>query len=148
MRVLLQRVSEASVTVNQRELGRVSRGYLLLVGFTTSDSAQVADWMAEKVVGLRLFPDDDGKMNRDLRDVGGGVLVVSQFTLYGDAAKGRRPSFITAARPEQAVPLYEHFIRALRGLGVPVSTGEFGADMQVNLINDGPVTLMLEREAT
>jgi D-tyrosyl-tRNA(Tyr) deacylase len=145
MRVLLQRVSRAQVRVGERITGTIARGYLLLVGFTHADTdAQVA-WMADKVVGLRLFADADDKMNLALADVGGMLLVVSQFTLYGDAEKGRRPSFIDAARPETAIPLYEQFLAKLRGHGVTVETGEFGAMMDVELVNDGPVTLWLER---
>lgn len=145
MRVLLQRVSRAEVRVGERITGRIGRGFCLLVGFTGTDTdAQVA-WMADKVVGLRLFADADGKMNLALADVDGAVLVVSQFTLYGDAEKGRRPSFIAAARPELAIPLYEAFVRALRERGLTVETGEFGAMMDVELVNDGPVTLWLER---
>lgn len=145
MRVLLQRVSSASVTVDGRVIGQIGRGYLLLVGFTHGDSDVELDWMADKVHGLRLFPDGDGKMNLGIEDVGGAMLVVSQFTLYGDAQKGRRPSFIDAARPEQAIPLYEAFIGKLRERGVKVETGEFGAMMDVALVNDGPVTLWLEK---
>jgi D-tyrosyl-tRNA(Tyr) deacylase len=145
MRVLLQRVARAEVRVGDRVTGSIGRGFVLLVGFTHSDSAAQIDWMAEKIVGLRVFPDDEDKMNRSLADVGGALLVVSQFTLYGDAVKGRRPSFIDAARPEQAVPLYEQFVAALRSRGVRTETGEFGASMQVELVNDGPVTLWLER---
>ena len=125
--------------------GAIDRGFCLLVGFTHGDTAAQVDWMADKVAGLRLFSDADGKMNLGLGEVGGALLVVSQFTLYGDAAKGRRPSFIDAARPETAVPLYEGFVAALRERGLEVATGEFGADMQVELVNDGPVTLILER---
>jgi D-tyrosyl-tRNA(Tyr) deacylase len=147
MRVLLQRVSRAEVRVHERVTGRIARGYLLLVGITHDDTEARAVKLAEKVAGLRLFPDAEGKMNLALADVGGGVLVVSQFTLYGDARKGRRPSFIDAARPEVAIPLYERFIALLRGHGIPVETGEFGADMQVDLLNDGPVTLMLDSES-
>lgn len=145
MRVLLQRVSSASVTVDGRVVGQIGRGYLLLVGFTHGDSDAELDWMADKVHGLRLFPDADGKMNLGIEDVGGAMLVVSQFTLYGDAQKGRRPSYIDAARPEQAIPLYEAFIGKLRERGVTVETGEFGAMMDVALVNDGPVTLWLEK---
>ena len=145
MRVLLQRVNQASVTIDGRTAGSIGRGFCLLVGFTHDDVPERAEWMAEKVAGLRLFSDPEGKMNLGLADVGGEVLVVSQFTLYGDAAKGRRPSFIDAARPETAIPLYEGFIAALRGHKLTVATGEFGAMMQVHLVNDGPVTLMLER---
>jgi D-tyrosyl-tRNA(Tyr) deacylase len=133
------------VRVGGRATGRIGRGYVLLVGFTHTDGAEVVGWMAEKVVGLRLFADSADKMNLALAEVGGAVLVVSQFTLYGDAAKGRRPSFIDAARPEVAEPLYQSFIAALRDRGVAVETGEFGAMMDVELVNDGPVTLWLER---
>lgn len=145
MRVLLQRVSRAEVRVAGRVTGAVGRGYCLLVGFTGADTHAAVAWMADKVHGLRLFQDDEGKMNLALDDVGGAVLVVSQFTLYGDASKGRRPSFIDAARPDVAIPLYERFIAALRERGLTVATGEFGAMMDVELVNDGPVTLMLER---
>ena len=150
MRVLLQRVARAEVRIRQgnevvRVSGRINRGFLLLVGFTAGDAEEQVAWMAEKVVGLRLFADADEKMNLALAEVGGAILVVSQFTLYGDAAKGRRPSFIDAARPETAIPLYERFIALLREHGMPVETGEFGAMMDVELVNDGPVTLWLER---
>lgn len=145
MRVVLQRVTRGSVAIGGHTTGSIARGFVVLVGFTHSDTPDQAVWMAEKVAGLRVFSDAEGKMNLALGDVGGGVLVVSQFTLYGDAEKGRRPSFITAARPEQAIPLYERFVAELRGRGLTVATGEFGADMQVELVNDGPVTLMLER---
>jgi len=147
MRIVLQRVSRASVTIEGRTAGSIERGFCLLVGFTHTDAPAVCDWMAEKIAGLRLFSDAEGKMNVGLVEAGGAVLVVSQFTLYGDTAKGRRPSFIDAARPEVAVPLYEHFLQALRTRGLPVETGEFGAMMDVALVNDGPVTLILERDA-
>ena len=145
MRVVLQRVSSASVTIDGRVAGAIGQGFCLLVGFTHADTAAQVDWMAEKVAGLRLFSDSEGKMNLGLAEKGGAVLVVSQFTLYGDAAKGRRPSFIDAARPETAIPLYERFVSALRDRGLEVATGEFGADMQVAIQNDGPVTLILDR---
>lgn len=145
VRALIQRVSRAEVGIAGRTAGRIGRGFLLLVGLTHTDGEEQLTWMADKVVGLRLFSDDDGKMNLSLADVGGALLVVSQFTLYGDAVKGRRPSFVDAARPETAIPLYERFVALLRERGVPVETGEFGADMQVELVNDGPVTLWLER---
>jgi D-tyrosyl-tRNA(Tyr) deacylase len=147
MRVVLQRVSRASVTIAGRVAGAIGPGFCLLVGFTHSDTTAQVDWMAEKVGGLRLFSDADGKMNLGLVEAGGAILVVSQFTLYGDAAKGRRPSFIDAARPEVAIPLYEAFVAALRSRGFEVQTGEFGAMMDVELVNDGPVTLILERSA-
>jgi len=147
MRVVLQRVSRASVSIDGRAVGAIARGFCLLVGLTHGDTDATVDWMAEKVAGLRLFPDAEGKMNLGLDEVGGGVLVISQFTLYGDSAKGRRPSFIDAARPETAIPLYERFVGALRARSLEVATGEFGADMQVEIHNDGPVTLILERSA-
>jgi D-tyrosyl-tRNA(Tyr) deacylase len=145
MRIVLQRVSRASVTIEGRTAGSIERGFCLLVGFTHTDTAAVCDWMAEKIAGLRLFSDAQGKMNVGLDEAGGAVLVVSQFTLYGDTTKGRRPSFIDAAPPDVAVPLYEHFLQALRSRGLQVETGEFGAMMDVALVNDGPVTLILER---
>ena len=145
MRLLLQRVSRAEVRVGDRIIGRIACGYVLLVGFTHADMEAQLVWMADKVVGLRLFADADDKMNLALADVGGALLVVSQFTLYGDAAKGRRPSFIDAARPDAAIPLYERFLALLRARGVPVESGEFGAMMDVELVNDGPVTLWLDR---
>jgi D-tyrosyl-tRNA(Tyr) deacylase len=147
MRLVLQRVIRASVAIAGRRVGAIETGFLLLAGFTHSDTPEQAVWMAEKVAGLRIFSDPEGKMNLALADVGGAVLVVSQFTLYGDSAKGRRPSFIDAARPEHAIPLYERFCAELRARGLRVDTGEFGAEMQVELINDGPVTLILERSA-
>lgn len=145
MRIVLQRVARARVTVEGRVTGEIGRGLLLLAGFTDGDSEDALAWMADKVVGLRIFPDDDGKMNRSVQEVGGGLLVVSQFTLYGDTRKGRRPSFVDAARPEIAIPLYERFVELLRATGLSVGTGEFGAMMEVELVNDGPVTLILER---
>ena len=145
MRVVLQRVSRARVTVQGRVTGEIGRGLLLLAGFTDGDSEDALAWMADKVVGLRILPDDEGKMNRSVQEAGGGLLVVSQFTLYGDARKGRRPSFVDAARPDIAIPLYERFVDLLRATGLPVGTGEFGAMMDVELVNDGPVTLILER---
>jgi D-aminoacyl-tRNA deacylase len=145
VRVLLQRVSRAEVRVEGAVVGKIARGFLLLVGFTQSDTEAQAVWMADKVAGLRLFADAEGKMNLGLEDVGGEVLVVSQFTLYGNAEKGRRPSFVDAARPEVAVPLYERLIGLLRERGLTVATGSFGAMMDVELVNDGPVTLWLEK---
>ena len=131
--------------IDGRVSGKIGRGFLLLIGLTHTDTEEKVAWMADKVAGLRLFSDSDDKMNLSLADVGGAVLVVSQFTLYGNAEKGRRPSFIDAARPETAVPLYEKFISELRSKGLPVETGEFGAMMDVELVNDGPVTLLIER---
>jgi D-tyrosyl-tRNA(Tyr) deacylase len=145
MRVVLQRVSRARVTVEGRVTGEIGRGLLLLAGFTDADTEDTLRWMADKVAGLRVFTDAEGKMNLSVEETGGAVLLVSQFTLYGDARKGRRPSFVEAARPEVAVPLYERFVALLRAAGLPVETGEFGAMMEVELVNDGPVTLVLER---
>jgi D-tyrosyl-tRNA(Tyr) deacylase len=144
MRVVVQRVSRARVVIDQEVVGQIGPGLLVLLGVTPSDTPEQAVWLADKVVGLRIFNDDEGKMNRGLADVGGAMLIVSQFTLYGDCRKGRRPSFIDAAPPEIAVPLYEAFINAVKALGVPVQTGRFGAMMQVELVNDGPVTLIVE----
>jgi D-tyrosyl-tRNA(Tyr) deacylase len=145
MRVLLQRVSRAEARVGDRVTGKIGVGFVLLVGFTHSDGDDQLAWMADKVAGLRVFPDDEDKMNRSIGDACGSMLVVSQFTLYGDAVKGRRPSFVDAARPEAAEPLFNRFVDLLRGRGMPVETGEFGASMAVELVNDGPVTLWLER---
>ena len=146
MRVVLQRVSSAEVTVAKRSVGVIGTGLVLLVGFQASDGEIEATWIADKVVGLRVFPDDDGKMNRSLNDVGGGLLVVSQFTLYGDVKKGRRPSFLDAAPRESAIPLYDKFVALLRERAPGrVETGEFGALMNVELVNQGPVTILLER---
>src|SRR5574338_1469430 len=148
MRVVLQRVSRAAVRVDGETLGAIERGFCLLAGFTHADTPADVAWMAEKVSGLRLFGDAEGKMNLALAEVGGAVLVVSQFTLYGNAEKGRRPSFVDAARPEVAIPLYEDFVAQLRKTGLRVEAGEFGAMMDVALVNDGPVTLVLERPPT
>jgi D-tyrosyl-tRNA(Tyr) deacylase len=147
MRIVLQRVSRASVSVGGETRGEIHRGYCVLAGFAPTDSVREVEWMAEKVAGLRLFADAEGKMNLALGDVGGAVLVISQFTLYGNADKGRRPSFIEAAPPDIAIPLYEAFIAAFRARGVPVASGVFGAHMEVAIHNDGPVTLVLERSA-
>ena len=148
MRAVLQRVSRAEVRVASRVTGKIGPGFLVLAGFAPTDTDLQLSWMAEKIIGLRVFGDAEGKMNRDLADVGGALLVVSQFTLYGDASKGRRPSFIDAAPPTLAIPLYERFVALLREKGagrIPVETGEFGAMMEVELVNDGPVTLILEK---
>ena len=133
------------MTVDTRITGAIERGLLVFLGAGAGDGAADLQYIVDKIVNLRIFPDDAGKMNRSVLDIGGGVLVVSQFTLYGDARKGKRPSFIDAARPELAIPLYERFVERLRSRGVRVETGEFGAMMQVELVNDGPVTLWLER---
>ena len=145
MKVVLQRVTRAAVTAGGKVTGSIGRGFLVLAGFARGDGLAQVEWMVEKIAGLRVFADADGKMNRDLGQVGGAALVVSQFTLYGDAEKGRRPSFVDAAPSELAQPLYEAFVAALGRRGVEVATGTFGAAMEVELVNDGPVTLILER---
>ena len=147
MRVVLQRVSRAEVRVAGRVTGKIGPGFLVLAGFGPSDTDAQLSWMAEKILGLRVFADDQGKMNRDLVETKGSLLVVSQFTLYGDASKGRRPSFIDAAPPDLAKRLYERFVELLKEKAgtIAVETGEFGAMMDVELVNDGPVTLILER---
>lgn len=154
MRILLQRTTHAEVRVMSsvpdelpRITGRIEKGYVLLVGLTHTDTQVEVEWMVEKVYSLRLFPDQDGRMNRDITESGGAVLVVSQFTLYADTRKGRRPSFLAAAEPNIAESLYMHLIDLLRLRGLTVEVGEFGASMEVQLTNDGPVTLWLERDA-
>ena len=155
MRILLQRVKRAEVRIREetdegpreRISGKIDGGYLLLVGFTHTDTDREIEWMTDKVLGLRLFPDADQKLNCDIGERGGRLLVVSQFTLYADTRKGRRPSFVDATKPELANPLYNRFVMYLKQRGIPVETGEFGAMMDVELVNDGPVTLWLEREA-
>jgi D-tyrosyl-tRNA(Tyr) deacylase len=145
VRVVLQRVTEASVTVAGTVTGRIGTGVLVLLGVGPEDTEEDCAWMAAKIAGLRIFPDGDGRMNRSLLDVGGGALVVSQFTLYGDCRKGRRPSFVAAAPPEIAEPVYARFLDQLRGCGVgQVQAGVFGAMMDVALHNDGPVTLVID----
>lgn len=146
MRLLIQRVNQASVTVAGEVVGAIGVGFVILVGVTHTDTLAEAAWLAQKVAGLRLFEDAEGKMNLGLADVGGSLLVISQFTLYGEASKGRRPSWVAAARPQQAEPLVNHFIQQLRALGFTVATGVFGAEMVVDIQNHGPVTLMIERE--
>ena len=147
MRAVVQRATRARVVIDGDTVGEIGRGLVVLLGVTHTDTAEAAAWLADKVVGLRIFNDDDGKMNRSVADVGGGVLVVSQFTLYGDCQKGRRPSFIDAARPEVAIPLYETFVNEVKALGVPAATGRFGAMMQVELVNDGPVTIIIDSKS-
>jgi D-tyrosyl-tRNA(Tyr) deacylase len=144
MRAVLQRVARARVVIAGEVVGEVGRGLLVLLGVARDDTVKQARWLADKVISLRLFEDDEGKMNRDVTEAAGGVLVVSQFTLFGDCRKGRRPSFLGAAPPETAVPLYEAFLDAVRARGVPVAAGRFGAMMQVELVNDGPVTLIVD----
>jgi len=145
MRAVVQRVSRACVSVEGKAVGQIERGLLVLVGFKGEDGREQLEWMAAKLQGLRIFADSDGRMNLDVGQVGGEILVVSQVTLYGDVSRGRRPSFVTAAAPDEARRLYEEFVDICRGGIVPVATGEFGARMEVSLLNDGPVTLVVER---
>ena len=147
MRVVVQRVARAEVRVRGILTGKIAAGLVVLVGFAPTDTTETLGWMTDKVLGLRIFADAEGKMNRSVQDVGGAILVVSQFTLYGDVRKGKRPSFVDAAPPETASALYDRFVALLRerGTGVAVATGEFGAMMDVELINTGPVTLIVER---
>ncbi len=146
MRVVLQRVARAEVRVDGLPVGSIGRGYLLLVGFKAGEREETLRWMVDKIRGLRLFPDSEGKMNLPIDAVDGELLVVSQFTLYADVRKGRRPSFIDAAEPDEAENLYDRFVDLLRAGTLPVATGEFGALMDVELVNDGPVTLVIERD--
>jgi len=148
MRALIQRSLQASVTIAGEVTGSISHGLVVLLGIEHEDAAEDADWLAAKIAQMRIFGDAEGKMNLSVKEVGGGVLVVSQFTLHASTKKGNRPSFIRAARPEHAIPLYEHFIRSLeKELAAPVACGRFGADMQVALVNDGPVTICMDSRA-
>ena len=148
MRAVVQRVSRAKVTVASAVTGEISLGLLVLLGVGMEDALADADYLADKILGLRIFEDDAGKMNRSVADVGGAVLVVSQFTLYGDVRKGKRPSFDDAARPDKACRLYEYFVERLRATGMRCETGRFQEMMQVELVNDGPVTILLDSEKT
>ncbi|MDT2601883.1 D-aminoacyl-tRNA deacylase [Enterococcus hulanensis] len=144
MRAVIQRVSEASVTIDEKLIGKIDRGFMILLGIHEEDTQADADYLIRKIPLLRVFEDAEGKMNQSLQDVGGSVLSVSQFTLYADTKKGNRPSFVKAARPETAIPLYEYFNESLRQAGLTVETGEFGGDMDVALVNDGPVTILFD----
>ena len=144
MRAVVQRVSSSKVTVDEEVVGNINNGLLVLLGVTHDDTSKDVDYMVDKVTNLRIFEDENDKMNLSLKDINGEVLAVSQFTLYGDCRRGRRPSFSDAARPEVANPLYEEFVKKISDLGINVSTGKFGAHMMVDLINDGPVTILLE----
>ena len=144
MRIVVQRSKKASVTVNEKVIGEIEKGLVLLVGVTHDDTIDDANYLADKIVNLRIFEDENGKMNLSLLDVGGSILSISQFTLYGDCRTGRRPNFMAAAKPEQALNLYQYFNTVLSEKNVVVETGEFGAEMDVALINDGPVTLILD----
>ena len=148
MRAVVQRVSQASVTVDGEVVGTIERGFVVLLGVADGDTQDDVIQLAAKISGLRVFEDDDGKMNLDLKQIGGSVLAVSQFTLLGDCRKGRRPSFVGAARPETANSLYQSFVAEMRGLGLQVETGRFQAHMDVELVNDGPVTLLLDSRKT
>ena len=148
MRGVVQRVKRAKVSVGDEAIGQIGHGIMLLLGVEEDDEEKDLDYMCDKVVNLRIFEDEDGKMNKSLMDVNGSLLIVSQFTLLGDARKGRRPSFIQAARPEKAVPMYEKFIENMKNLNIVTEKGQFGADMQVELVNDGPVTILLDSKKT
>ena len=145
MKVLIQRVTQANVVVNGSEVAAIHKGFLLLIGIERGDTTEVADYLAKKTAHLRIFEDAQGKMNLSVLEIGGQILAVSQFTLAGDTSRGNRPGFETAARPEDAKPLYEYFVSCLRGYGIDVRCGVFQAEMLVSLVNDGPVTFMLER---
>ena len=145
MRLIVQRVRSASVKVNDKVIGEIAGGLMTLVGFTHTDTPETVKYLADRAVKLRIFEDENGKMNRSLLDVNGSMLIVSQFTLYGDTVHGRRPGFDAAAKPDQAIPLYEQFIEEVKAFGVNVAPGEFGAEMLVTLENDGPVTFTLEK---
>lgn len=145
MRVVVQRVSSASVTIDGACVSEIGQGFMILLGIETADDQNDADWLIGKIAQMRVFSDADGKMNLSIQDIKGSFLLVSQFTLHALTAKGNRPSFIKAARPEQAIPLYEYFVKQLNHIsGLPVKTGQFGADMQVSLVNDGPVTILID----
>ncbi|MGB2225873.1 MAG: D-aminoacyl-tRNA deacylase [Polaribacter sp.] len=145
MRIVIQRVSEASVTIDQQVAGEIQTGLLVLLGIEDADGQEDIDWLVKKLVNLRIFPDENGVMNTSVKDVDGDVLLISQFTLHASTKKGNRPSYIKAARPEIAIPMYEAFIKSLEtSLGKPIQTGEFGADMKVRLLNDGPVTIGID----
>ena len=144
MRVVLQRVSHASVTVEEKVIGKIQRGFLLLVGVTHDDAKEDMEYLVRKIVQMRIFEDEEGKLNRSIQDIGGEILSVSQFTLYADTKKGNRPSFSKAAPGDVAIEMFEQFNGLLRETGIPVETGQFGADMKVELLNDGPVTILLD----
>ena len=145
MRTVIQRVTQASVVIDGNMKAAIGCGFMILLGIETEDTKDDVDWLCKKIIGLRVFSDENGLMNKDIRETDGDLLVISQFTLHASYKKGNRPSFIKAARPEQAIPLYDHFVKQLTGLlGRPVATGEFGADMKVSLVNDGPVTICMD----
>ena len=146
MRAVVQRVSKASVTIAQQEVGKIDQGLVILLGIHEKDTQDDVEYLVKKIAHMRIFEDEQGKMNRSVEDVEGQILSVSQFTLFADTKKGNRPSFISAARPETAIPLYEAFNEGIRNRGITVATGQFGADMAVSLINDGPVTIIIDSQ--
>lgn len=146
MKVVIQRVSSASVSVNSKVIGTIDKGYLLLIGISSNDTKSDAEWLVKKIVNLRIFNDSEDKMNLSIKDINGGCLCISQFTLHAKTKKGNRPSFIHAAKPTIAIPLYEYFIEQMKEEIENIQTGEFGADMQVSLVNDGPVTIVIDTE--
>lgn len=146
MRAVVQRVSKASVTIAQQEVGKIDQGLVILLGIHEKDTQDDVDYLVKKIAQMRIFEDEQGKMNRSVEDVEGQILSVSQFTMFADTKKGNRPSFISAARPETAIPLYEAFNEGIRNRGITVATGQFGADMAVSLINDGPVTIIIDSQ--
>ncbi|MGL5124032.1 MAG: D-aminoacyl-tRNA deacylase [Fusobacteriaceae bacterium] len=147
MRVIIQRVTHASVSIENKIVGKINNGFLVLLGIKDTDNEKEAEWLAEKICGLRIFEDENGKMNKELKEINGEILLVSQFTLYGDCRKGKRPSFIKSAKPDIAIPLYEKFKNEILKHNIPLQCGEFGADMKVDLLNDGPVTLIIDTES-
>ncbi len=146
MRAVITRVSRASITVNGTPGGSMERGFLVLLGIKAGDTAEQCDYLVKKCAELRIFEDEDGKMNKSLEDIGAGMMVVSNFTLYAQCAKGRRPDFLSAAKPDEAIPLYERFLSGISQRNLPLITGEFGADMQIDHVNDGPVTIIMDTE--
>lgn len=147
MKFLIQRVSEASVRVEEKEIGRISKGFMVLIGIAQDDTKEIADRMIDKMIRLRIFEDENGKTNLSLKDVGGSLLLISQFTLYADTRHGNRPGFTHAGKPDMAKPMFDYIVAKSKESGIPVETGEFGADMKVSLVNDGPFTILLESEA-
>jgi len=146
MRLLLQRVSEGQVIIDEKTVGQIDRGIVALIGIRSGDRKRDADYLLSKCVNMRIFPDELGRFDKSLLETAGDLLVISQFTLYADTRKGRRPGFSDAAMPEEAVPLYDYFIEKAQALGLKVETGEFGADMKIDIVNDGPVTIMIDSE--